>query len=343
MKISVIMPTYNSGKHIGITLDSLFRQTFKDMELIIVDSESSDDTLEIIELYKSSNMPIKLINTSYCSPAIARNIGMEAATSDYLSFCDSDDKMKPDMLESLYEAATNSKADITVCDFDMVYDDRRIERFANIVNNEFLPVGSDVIDYYYLYSAAPKPNNYVWSRLYRREFLKDIKAFFPDTRYSEDNIFNLSILLMKPKIMHIGRALYEYLQHENSAMRTHIKKSNHGVLFLDAFHKAFEVLKEEHESIREPILAIYAYTRVRSILFYSWQANQSDLETSLALDAFISDDLVKKHLYICIDKNYISRYCKMHNFSDEWERIICEMIYACLGIGVMPNMSEVFG
>lgn len=342
MKISIIMPTYNSISKIKIMLDSLNMQTFKDFELIVTDSDSTDGTVEFINTYKFENIIVKVISAPNCSPALARNMGIEKADGDYLAFCDSDDFMNPKMLEVMYNAININKADIAVCDFSMVYIDRTMEKFSKLNDGVFSFENNSIVDYYYKFSGAPKPNNYVWSRMYRKEFLIDNNIKFPNTRYSEDNLFNLSLLLKSPKIVHVGQSLYDYIQHDDSAMRVHIRKTNHGKLFLETFHNAKLILKNEGAEISEPILAIYAFTRVKSILFYAWQAKLTDNEIADAVDAFVSDDFIKNYLSMCIDKNYISDYCKLHDFSPEWTESVRNMILACLGEGKFPDMSGIF-
>jgi len=250
--------------------------------------------------------------------------------------------MKPEMLSVLYDAATTANSDITVCDFDMAYPEKTIEYFAQLSNGIFEPIASGIVEYYYKFGAAPKPNNYLWSRLYRREFLLNSGIRLPDTRYSEDHLFNLSLLLKNPKIAHVGKSLYRYVQHEDSAMRKHVRASNHGQIFLEAFLNAAKILDGQDSEIVEPILAIYAYTRIKSILFYAWQAKLPEAETTAAIKTFTSNELARESLAVCLHNNYIGHYCKMHGISDESKNTLHSMLNACIGNGEMPDMSKVF-
>jgi hypothetical protein len=250
--------------------------------------------------------------------------------------------MKPDMLKILYERALSSEADITVCDFDMVYPEKKTEGFAHLSDERFALSSCDLVDYYYRFCAAPNPNNYVWSRLYRRSFLSDKDLKFTNTRYSEDHLFNLNALLNAPQIAHVGRSLYRYMQYDDSAMRRHIRQTNHGLLFLECFKKANEVLADKDEALTEPILAIYAYTRVKSIMFYAWQAKLSENDMSDAVSAFSSDAEVKRHLALCGERDYIGRYCRLHGFSTKWENTVRAMLRACVDGAALPDMREIF-
>jgi len=344
--ISVVMPTLDSGQRIARALESIARQTFKGswpMELIVVDSGSTDDTLVAVRSFAArQEMATKIISAPDCPPSLARNFGIESASGDYIAFCDSDDSMKPDMLSDMHGAAILDNADITVCDFDMAYPEKTIERFSQLADGHFQPAGNGICDYYYKFGAAPKPNNYVWSRLYRRKFLLNAGLRFPNTRYSEDHLFNLSLLFRNPKITHVGRSLYTYVQHNDSAMRKHVRCSNHGQIFLEAFLYAAQMLNDQDEEIVEPILSIYAFTRIKSILFYAWQAKLPESETSAAVKTFTSNECARECLAKCLHNNYIGHYCQMHGLSRESENTLRSMLNACIVNGAMPDMSRVF-
>jgi len=342
MKISVIMPTLNSSKRLLYAINSLNEQTVEGFELVVIDSGSTDDTIKVINSHSVDTFPTRVISTPSCTPAQARNIGISHAAGGYIAFCDSDDIMKQDMLKTLYETADAKKADITVCDFDMVYPEQSTECFSQLSDGLIKISSDDITDYYYRFCAAPKPNNYVWSRLYRRKFLTDNSIRFPDVRYSEDHLMNLTTLFHFPRIAHIGKSLYCYIQHDSSAMREHIKRTNHGTLFLTGFQKAMETLIGKPKEVCEPILAIYAYTRIKSILFYAWQAQLSDADTANAVALFTSDDNVRRHLEMCLEHGYIGHYCALHSISGANENTINEMLKACIDSTDLPDMSEVF-
>jgi glycosyltransferase involved in cell wall biosynthesis len=342
VKISVIMPTLNSAKYLKASLDSLAAQTFKEFEVLAIDSGSTDETMDIFHSYGNGGVSARLISAPDLSPALARNIGIENAAGEYIAFCDSDDIMRPNMLKTLYEAAVSDKADIAVCDFDMVYPEKTVENFADLSDEKFELSNNDIVDYDYRFCAAPRPNNYVWSRLYKRGFPPGGKLLFPSVRYSEDHLFNLSALLHAPRIVHIGESLYCYMQRDDSAMRKHIRRTNHGLLFLEAFLKASEISAGKDSAITEPILAIYVYTRVKSILFYAWQAKLLEKETLRAVSAFTSNAEVKRNLSLCVDRDYIGRYCRLHGFSGEWEGVVRAMLGACIDGTAPPDMREVF-
>ena len=100
MKISVIIPAYNAGKHIKMALDAILGQSLSDMEVIIVNDGSTDNTQEMVEGYQDPR--IKIVSQENGGTLAARMTGLEHVSGDYFIFCDADDRMCPDALMNLY-------------------------------------------------------------------------------------------------------------------------------------------------------------------------------------------------------------------------------------------------
>lgn len=115
VKISVIVPVYNSGKYLDMCIDSLVNQTIKSYEIIIINDGSTDNSLDIINKYKKNNSMIKVISTKNNGIGTARNIGLNNSSGKYVAFVDSDDYVACDFLEKVYKKAISSKADVVVC------------------------------------------------------------------------------------------------------------------------------------------------------------------------------------------------------------------------------------
>jgi len=112
MMISVIIPAYNAGKHIGKALDSVLCQSFSDFEIVVVNDGSTDNTAEIVEGYSDSR--VRMISQENGGTMSARKTGVENVAGEYVLFCDADDLMHPDALQNLYSAAVENKADIVI-------------------------------------------------------------------------------------------------------------------------------------------------------------------------------------------------------------------------------------
>ena len=145
-KISVIVPVYNVEKYLSKCLDSLANQTLKDIEIIIVNDGSPDNSQKIIDEYvkKYNNMKSYIKENGGLSDA--RNFGIKKATGEYISFLDSDDYVTHDMYERMYEKAISNNFDIVVCDLNYVTDDKitkiysRIEKDTDNIKKEMLDI-----------------------------------------------------------------------------------------------------------------------------------------------------------------------------------------------------------
>lgn len=124
MKISIIIPAYNIAPYIGRCLESVLRQTFQEIEVIIVDDGSTDDTASKIKVYESKDRRIKLIQQENQGVTSARLTGIRNATGDYIGFVDGDDIIDPDMYEHLLNNAIKYHADISHCGYQMVFPNR---------------------------------------------------------------------------------------------------------------------------------------------------------------------------------------------------------------------------
>ena len=113
--VSVIIPAYNIEDYIGRCLDSVLSQTYKNLEILVVDDGSSDCTGEILDDYEKKDQRIRVIHKENGGVSSARNIGIEAATGDYIGFVDGDDLMEPEMYKTLVNLLKEENADIAHC------------------------------------------------------------------------------------------------------------------------------------------------------------------------------------------------------------------------------------
>lgn len=129
--ISVIVPAYNVEKTIAETLDSILSQTYKEIEVIVVDDGSSDQTGKIIDQYEALYVQVRAIHTMNSGVTSARLAGVEVSTGEWIGFVDGDDVIEPDMYERLLNNAQKYHADISHCGYQMVFADGRVNYFYN--------------------------------------------------------------------------------------------------------------------------------------------------------------------------------------------------------------------
>ena len=125
--ISVIVPVYNAEKYLKKCLDSLVNQSYKDLEIILVNDGSQDGSEKICKDYEEKDSRIILINKNNGGPSSARNLGIEKANGEYLSFIDSDDYLALDFYEKLEKSITKNNADIAFCKYVLCYGEKIIK------------------------------------------------------------------------------------------------------------------------------------------------------------------------------------------------------------------------
>ena len=113
--ISVIVPVYNCGQYLRQCLDSILAQTYTDLEILLVDDGSNDNTGDICDAYMEADLRVKVIHKKNGGAVSARKAGLERASGRYIAFVDGDDWIEPDMLEKLYNTLTKQRVDVAMC------------------------------------------------------------------------------------------------------------------------------------------------------------------------------------------------------------------------------------
>ena len=229
VKVSVIVPVYNVEKYLKKCLESLINQSLKDIEIIIVNDGSPDNSEEIILNYQKKYKNIKYLKKENGGLSDARNYGLKYATGDYISFIDSDDYIDKYMLEKMYNKALKNNLDIVICDSIEVYDEKEVHKKSN---------------YHY---SNNDTKNYIISppmvciRLFKKNLLNYLK--FKKGIYYEDLNLTPSMAKYTNKIGFIEEGLYYYVQRDNSIMKQ--KKFNKNLLDI------FEVLEHNKKLLEK--------------------------------------------------------------------------------------------
>ena len=265
--ISVVIPCYNVEKYAEKCLTSVLSQTYVNLEVIAVDDGSSDGTADILTRY-TSDKRVRLIRQPNSGVSDARNAGIAAATGKLLTFVDSDDYLEPQMYERLYAAMTGSGADMAVCNYNLIYDDRTEECYSKI-RNETAEVYDDVYGYFCKYCACPKPNNYIWTRLYITDIVKKSGVRFENFRLGDDTLFNFKLLPHIRRAAFTEGGFYNYYQRSNSNVYTVANKVNLAASYADTFDALADYYLSNGFDEFLQVLPIHAFTRLRSVFFYS--------------------------------------------------------------------------
>ena len=273
-KISVVIPCYNVGNYIEKCLESVLSQTFSELQVIVVNDGSTDDTAEVIERFTSDSR-VKYIAQANAGVSAARNAGLEAATGGLLAFVDSDDYLELDMYEKLHTALTGSNADMAVCNYNLVYDDHIDKKYSRM-SRQTVNVKDDVYGYFARHCACPKPNNYIWTRLYKADIVKRSGVRFEQYKLADDTLFNYKLLPLINTVAFIPEGLYNYFQRSNSNVYTVANKGNLAAVYADTFQALADYYKANGFTDFLEVLPVHAFTRLRSVFFYSRLAGMSE-------------------------------------------------------------------
>ena len=233
-KLSVIMPCFNNGKYLKNTLNSVINQTigFENIELILVDDGSTDNSRVILKEYSKNYSNIKTIfldeNSGF--PGIPRNIGIKNATSDYIMFIDADDEYFPEICDKLYNTIVLENADVVGCDW-LETDD------CNTVSTSFSPdevvFGDEIV---YIGPCA------VWMCIFKKSIILDNSIYFPSLKVCEDNVFILNYFLYSKKLVYLkGFCGYHYIRRNNSISATSLDNIINSI---NVYELMFNILEE---------------------------------------------------------------------------------------------------
>lgn len=216
-KISIIIPTCNSKKYLKECIESMINQTFKDIEVIIVDSSSNDGTQNIIKKYADIDNRIKFVQRPLEFVGISRNAALDIATGDYIMFCDSDDWFDLDTCEKCYKQIFKNDDDIVFFSHTEYYEetgqfkdaDYNIKSFSNFYSGESFQLSS--LDKNFIGGSE------CWHQIYNRKFLLDNNIKFGTEKFGEDTAFFIACLVKSKKVSVLPEYIYNYRKSSNSS------------------------------------------------------------------------------------------------------------------------------
>lgn len=251
-KVSVIIPVYNVENYLRKCLNSLVNQTLKDIEIIVVNDGTLDNSQEIIDEYvkKYPKKVVSIIQENGGQGA-ARNTGLLHAKGEYIGYVDSDDYVEENMYEELYKKAKEADSDIVICGNNVVKE-----------NYEFL--SKEDVDKEFLLGKMA-----VWNKIYKKNIIVDNKIQFRSKVWYEDLDFTMKVYFSSKKISYVDKPLYNYLLREGSTMNNNNIKRN--LELIEAFDslidyckdkKIYNKAKDEIEFLCIYHMYIFATTRV---------------------------------------------------------------------------------
>jgi len=266
--VSVVVPMYKVEEYIDKCITSILNQTFKFIEIIIVDDGSPDKCGQIAEAYANEDPRIKVIHKENGGLSSARNVGLGVAIGDYILFIDSDDWIEPTMIEKMYNASKEVSADLVICNYRRVYKDCLEEDVLQLKNESFNLNDISLEEYFYSYYFPYVHGHEVTNKLYKREIIiKNNLKFEKNTEvFSEDQLFNLYFLCHINVISSIKDTCYNYVQRTNSIMSSSKPNLKQSYILFERFSVHLEQAGK-FEELKE-ILPLLFYELIQEAIYY---------------------------------------------------------------------------
>ena len=208
--ITVVIPIYNVEKYLKKCIESIIGQTYKDLEIILVDDGSPDNSGKICDEYANIDKRINVIHKENGGLSDARNYGIMNAHGKYIVFIDSDDYVENQYIELLYKAIILNNTKISQCGIKKINEKNDIIGYFNYGENQIKKSKELIIDLY----GGKWENIVVWNKMYLRELFNNIK--FPKGKIHEDEFVTYKLLFLSNEISVINKCLYNYMQSNES-------------------------------------------------------------------------------------------------------------------------------
>ena len=285
--ISVIVPIYNVEKYLKKCIDSIINQTYKNLEIILVDDGSPDNCGKICDEYAKNDKRIKVIHKKNGGLSDARNAGIDIAKGKYIGFVDSDDYIVSDMYEYLYNILIENSSDISICDYEYYYEKNNIIGKSNNVKiNETVDkkealrrlMGNSI-------------GNYAWNKLYKRDLFNDVR--YPVGKKMEDCGTTYKLFYLSNKITIGNERKYYYLQRDDSIL--HKKNFSFYKDFFELTLEKYKFIKEKYPEIIENDIDMV--NKILTLYFEQSEGMEKYIET-------YNDELMSLFNQITTDKNF---------------------------------------
>lgn len=276
-KVSVIIPVYNVEKYLEKCIESVRNQSFRDIEIIVVNDGSIDGSRKLLDKFSDERMVI--IDKENGGLSSARNAGIEVARGEYLAFVDSDDWIDCEYIEKMYRVCKEKNCDIVQCSYLDVLDDLDDFSKETLDNTPMVYSGKEFS--YAMHTLLSWRCNLAWNKLYRKELFSDIR--FPLGKIHEDEFTTYKVIWKAEKIGTISDKLYYYRHRNGSIMQRPYSKRR-----LDASEAYFE-RAAFYESNGEEELACLTKQR-----HFDWVLSQKKLLT-------LVDEEEKAEIISCLE------------------------------------------
>lgn len=256
-KVSIIVPIYNVEECLEKCIESILRQSYTDIEVILVNDGSTDNSGDICTKYAKADSRVKYVKQENGGVSGARNKGLDVATGRYIAFVDSDDVINVDFIKTLYELLIKEKADISACAHCTISDYNEVDINDTKTDNvNIYELNNELMSNKEL--AVKHTNQLIclWNKLYKKELFDGIR--FPEGKVFEDMYVYYKILDKSKKTIYMDRVLYYYYMRDNSI--SHENFSVKRLYMVEACQEQIEYFKVRNNQKRvEVAIDMYIY------------------------------------------------------------------------------------
>lgn len=245
--ISVIVTIYNKERYIEDLIESIINQTYKNIEIIIVNDGSLDNSQKILEKYTLIDKRIRLFNNKNRGSGYAKNYGMDKATGKYIIFVDGDDKLSYDWIEKLYVFSEKDQLDIGIGDTLQWYPNNENKNFIipKKLDKNLIEKG-EILYYYALQNNSSSMT--AWDKIYNLKFLRKNEIRFMENNKFDDMRFSIFSYLNAQRVKYIPGVNYYYRQELESSITGNINAEK-----VEDFYKEIKYFIKEKNSFKEKI------------------------------------------------------------------------------------------
>ncbi|HLV23517.1 MAG TPA: glycosyltransferase family 2 protein [Moheibacter sp.] len=272
VKVSVIVPVYNTGKYLKKCLKSLLNQTLDEIEIIVVNDGSTDESQKIIEEFFEKSNKIKAFQKPNGGLSDARNFGLERASGEFIGFVDSDDFVSEEMFEKMYAKAVEHGAEIVLCDLEKVYE--RGEAFRDLPQSPQLP---EKIELEKDFSIFGEMACFACNKLFKKELFENYR--FKKEIHFEDIELIPKLVLDSKIIAKINAPFYKYFERQNSITKTHTAKGLDMFMAIQNVKEAFEKSSFKHR--KEEFERFFIFQGYYSFLAYVAYVKDKNLKKKM--------------------------------------------------------------
>jgi glycosyltransferase involved in cell wall biosynthesis len=213
LRITVIIPVYNSTEYLRRCIDSVLNQSFTDYEILLIDDGSTDGSGDVCDGYAKRYDRVRVIHQKHEGVSSACNCGIDNAHGNYLMFCDSDDYVEPDWIETLYREAQKHPNSFVFSGF---YKEEAGSTKSLLLSNQSGNSHIPITEYYYLYRSGFSA--YRWNRIFLREKVAGKIRFDENISVGEDVLFNIEYLKTCDSFLYVDKPLYHWVNNGNNSL-----------------------------------------------------------------------------------------------------------------------------